>query len=325
MSLARPRTSTLVGIAVIAVVACVLPFVLSGIQVYQLTQIVVYSIALVGLNLLTGYNGQISLGHGAFYAIGAYVAGVLLETVHLPWWAAVPIAGVVSFVVGFLFGLPALRLEGPYLALATFALAVTTPQILKLDALEKWTGGVQGLVVNKPDSPFVDVLDADQFLYFVSLVFAAALYAAAWNMLRGRTGRAMMAIRDHPNAAVAMGIDTARYKTLSFGVSALYTGVAGALSSMLVGFVSPDSFSILLSINLLVGMVIGGVASIGGMIFGAAFITLVPNYADKISESAPWAIYGALLIVFMILMPAGVAGVLRAAARRLSRVRQARS
>jgi branched-chain amino acid transport system permease protein len=312
-------TGRRLAILLLLAAACVLPFFATSFQVYQLTQIVVYSMALVGLNLLTGFNGQISLGHGAFYAVGAYVTAVLLDKELAPYWAAVPIAGLVCFGVGFLFGLPALRLEGPYLALATFALAVTTPQILKHDALESWTGGVQGLVVNKPDSPIPDTLDADQWLYFVSLAVAVALYAAAWNLLRGRTGRAMMAIRDHPIAAVAMGIDTAMYKSLSFGVSALYTGVAGALSALLVGFVSPDSFSILLSINFLVGVVIGGIASIGGMIFGAAFITLVPNLADKISEAAPWAIYGALLIVFMIVMPTGVAGLARATVRRLRR------
>jgi len=323
--MAKPRPSTLLALALLAAVACALPFFATSFQIYQLTQIVVYSMALVGLNLLTGFNGQISLGHGAFYAVGAYVTAVLLDKGGIPYWAAVPIAGAVCFGVGFLFGLPALRLEGPYLALATFALAVCTPQILKHDKLEKWTGGVQGLVVNKPDSPIPDALDADQWLYFVCLAVAVALYAAAWNMLRGRTGRAMMAIRDHPIAAVAMGIDTAMYKSLSFGVSALYTGLAGALAALLVGFVSPDTFSILLSINLLVGVVIGGIASISGMIFGAAFITLVPNLADDISDAAPWAIYGALLILFMIVMPTGVAGVIRAAARRLSRDRTHRT
>lgn len=312
------RTSGLVLTVVVIAAACALPFFIAPFLIFQLTQIVVYSMALVGLNLLTGFNGQISLGHGAFYAIGAYTTAVLLDKAGIPYWAAVPISGAVCFVVGFLFGLPALRLEGPYLALATFALAVATPQILKNDAFEHWTGGVQGMSVNKPSSPIPDTLDSDQWLYFVSLFIAVMLYLAAWNMLKGRTGRAMVAIRDHPIAAVAMGIDIAMYKSLTFGVSALYTGVAGSLAAMLVGFVSPDSFSIILSINLLVGVVIGGIASIGGMIFGAAFITLVPNYADKISDAAPGAIFGALLIAFMILMPTGVAGFVRAAVRRLS-------
>ena len=313
----RVRIAVLV---VLAALACGAPFVLSGFHIFQLTQIVVYAIALLGLNLLTGFNGQISLGHGAFFAIGAYTTAILLDKAGLPYWATIPAAGGLCFAVGFLFGLPALRLEGPYLALATFALAVTTPQLLKLDALSGWTGGVQGIVVVKPDSP--GVVDADQWLYFVSLGLAAALYLAAWNLLRGRTGRAMMAIRDHPVAAGTMGIDTAMVKTLSFGVSAMYTGVAGALGALLAGYVSPDSFSFLVSINFVVGMVIGGLASVGGMVFGAAFITLIPNLVDQISPAAPWAIYGALLIAFMIVMPTGVAGFVRATADRVRRRRR---
>jgi branched-chain amino acid transport system permease protein len=305
------------GIVALAAIACVVPFVATGFHVMQMTQVIVSAIALLGLNLLTGFNGQISLGHGAFYAIGAYTTAILLDKVGLPYWSTIPIAGVICFGVGFLFGLPALRLEGPYLALATFALAVTTPQLLKVDALAGLTGGVQGIVLEKPSSPLESLLDADQWLYFLSLAVAAALYLAAWNLLRGRTGRAMMAIRDHPIAAATMGIDTAMYKSLSFGVSALYTGVAGALGAMVAGFVSPDSFTILVSINFLVGVVVGGLASIGGMVFGAAFVILLPNLAGGMSDSAPWAIYGAVLIAFMILMPTGVAGLVRAVAGRL--------
>ena len=316
--MSRRGVLSIVALAALGVVACTLPFVASSFHIFQMTQILVYAIALLGLNLLTGFNGQISLGHGAFYAIGAYTTAILLAKGGIPYWATIPIAGAVCFGVGFLFGLPALRLEGPYLALATFALAVTTPQLLKVTALEKWTGGVQGIVVEKPDSPVGGILDADQWLYFLSLVIAFALYQAAWNLLRGRTGRALTAIRDHPIAAATMGIDTALYKSLTFGVSALYTGVAGALGALLAGFVSPDSFSFLLSIDFIVGVVVGGIASIGGMLFGAAFVTLIPSLAGQISQAAPWAIYGALLIVFMILMPTGVAGLARAATRRLA-------
>ena len=179
----------IVALAALGVVACTLPFVASSFHIFQMTQIVVYAIALLGLNLLTGFNGQISLGHGAFYAIGAYTTAILLAKGGIPYWATIPIAGAVCFGVGFLFGLPALRLEGPYLALATFALAVTTPQLLKVTALEKWTGGVQGILVDKPDSPVGGIVDADQWLYLLSLVIALALYLAAWNLLRGRTGR----------------------------------------------------------------------------------------------------------------------------------------
>jgi branched-chain amino acid transport system permease protein len=282
------------------VVACVAPFVLSAFHVFQMTQLLVYAVALVGLNLLTGVNGQVSLGHGAFYAIGAYAAALLMSRAGLPYWAAIPGAGAVCFAVGLLIGLPALRLEGIYLALATFALAVATPQILKLDALASWTGGVQGLIVDKPDSPIDPLLDADRWLYFVTLAVAIAAFLAAWNLVRGRTGRALIAIRDHPIAAVTMGVELARYKTLTFAVSALYTGVAGALGALAAGFISPDSFTILVSIQFLVGVMVGGIGSILGMLVGAAFIELVPNVAEKISDAAPSAIYGVVLIGSMM-------------------------
>jgi branched-chain amino acid transport system permease protein len=307
------------AIALVAVACCAAPFLLSSFRTFQLTQILIYSIALLGLNLLTGFSGQISLGHGAFFGIGAYTAAVLLDHAWLPWWAAIPVAGLLCLAVGFAFGLPALRLEGPYLALATFALAIATPQILKHDALESWTGGVQGILIDKPEPP-IGALDADQWLYFVTLVVAVALYAAAWNLVHGRTGRALVAIRDHPIAASAMGINMPMYKATTFGVSAMYTGLAGALAALLTGFVSPDSFTFLVSIDFLVGVVVGGIASIAGNLFGAAFIVIVPNVVSGISDAAPWAIYGVALIVLMMLMPRGIAGVVRAvAARRSSR------
>ena len=309
--------TTRIGIAVSLVAACAAPFLISAFHTFQLTQILVYAIALLGLNLLTGYSGQISLGHGAFYAIGAYVAAILLDHAWLPYWAAVPVAGLACFAIGFAFGLPALRLEGPYLALATFALAVATPQILKHDKLESWTGGVQGIVLEKPEPAFLSgMLDGDQWLYFFTLAFVVLLYLTGWNLVRGRTGRALVAIRDHPLAAATMGIDTAIYKTTTFGVSAMFTGIAGALGALLTGFVSPDSFTILVSINFLVGIVVGGIASIVGNFFGAAFIVIVPNIASDISDAAPWAIYGVGLILLMILMPNGIAGVVRAVAAR---------
>ncbi len=141
-----------------------------------------------------------------------------------------------------------------------------------------------------------------------------------WNLLRGRTGRALVAIREHPIAAATMGIDTALYKSLTFGVSAMYTGIAGALGALVAQFVSPDSFQLFLSISFLVGIVIGGIASISGAVFGAVFIEFVPNIADQISKAAPWAIYGIFLIAFMYAMPLGVAGLIRVVGARLKRL-----
>src|SRR6476469_2732961 len=174
--------------------ACVLPFVVSNYHTFQLTLVLVYAIALLGLNILTGYNGQISLGHGAFYAIGAYVASVLMDKAGWPYWATLPVAGAACFVSGFLFGLPALRLRGHYLALATFALAVAMPQILKYKHIEQWTGGVQGIVIMKPAAPFGLKITPDQWLYLFTLAILLLAFAAGWNLLRGRVGRALVAI-----------------------------------------------------------------------------------------------------------------------------------
>jgi branched-chain amino acid transport system permease protein len=298
-----------VGLLALLALACALPFVLSNFRLFQFTQVYIYAIAILGLNMLTGYNGQFSLGHGAFYAIGAYVAAIMMDrwNVHYGW--TIPVAGVLCLVVGFLFGLPALRLEGLYLALATFSLALAVPQILKY--FEHWTGGSQGLVLSKPNAPFGLKLSPDQWLYFVTLALLVVLFWLGANLLRGRVGRAIVAIRDNHIAAEAMGINSALYKSLVFGVSAGYTGVAGALSASAIAYVAPDSFNVFLSVTLLIGSVIGGLASISGAIFGAFFIQFVPNWAQDISKAAPWAIFGVFLIAFMYVMPFGIAGALR--------------
>jgi branched-chain amino acid transport system permease protein len=307
------------GMAAFAVVLVALPFVLSSYHLFQATQVIDYAIVLLGLNILVGFNGQISLGHGAFYAIGAYTTAILVSQTAMPYWATIPIAGAICLGLGYVFGLPALRLEGLYLALATFALAVVTPQLLKYRLLEPWTGGVQGITLDKPGPPLHLPLDSDQWLYFLCLVIAVPLFVIGWNLLRARTGRALVAIRDHPTAAAAMGIDTAFYKTTTFGISAMFTGIGGALGAIITQFVAPDSFPIFLSLFFMVGIVIGGVASIPGAIFGAVFIEFVPNFASAISDAAPWAIYGVFLIGCMYVMPRGVAGLIRTIAARSQR------
>jgi branched-chain amino acid transport system permease protein len=308
-----------IGLVALAAGAIALPFLVSNYRVFQFNMVLVYAIVLLGLNMLTGYNGQISLGHGAFYAIGAYAAAILMDRFGWPYWATLPVAGIVCFISGFLFGLPALRLRGHYLALATFALAIAMPQILKYKHIEHWTGGVQGIVIIKPDPPFGLKVTPDQWLYLFTLGVLVVMLVIAWNLLRGRVGRAMVAIRDHPIAAEAMGVNSALIKTLTFGVSALYTGVAGALGAIVVQFVAPDSFTAGLSITFLVGIVIGGIASISGAIYGALFIQFIPNFADQISKAAPWAINGVFLLVFIYAMPMGVAGFIRMAIGKLMR------
>lgn len=292
----------------LALIAVGLPFVLESYQVLQFTMVIILSIVLVSLILLTGFNGQVSLGHGAFYAIGAYTAAILMNGAGVPYWATLPIAALLGLATGYLFGLPALRLEGHYLALATFALALATPQILKHRTLEPWTGGVQGIVLDKPDPPAWLPIDADQWLYFVCLFVAALLFLLAWNIVRGRVGRAITAIRDQPIAAATMGIDTARYKSITFGVSAMYTAVGGALSAMVTQFVAPDSFAIFLSITFVVGIVVGGVRSLAGALLGALFLQFVPNFADELSKAAPGIVFGSVLIGCVYLMPGGLAG-----------------
>jgi branched-chain amino acid transport system permease protein len=232
-----------------------------------------------------------------------------------------PVAAVVCFVFGFLFGLPALRLEGIYLALATFALAIAIPQVLKSSVLEHWTGGVQGIVIIKPDAPFGLPLSSDQWLYLFTVAAAIVMYVCATNLVKSRTGRALIAIRDHPVAASAMGINVSLYKSLTFGVSALYTGVAGALGAIAIGFVAPDSFTFVLAVALFVGLVVGGVASIPGTLVGGLFVLFVPNIAESVSKGLAGAVYGVILLLVIYLMPTGFAGLTRLITGKLVRGR----
>jgi branched-chain amino acid transport system permease protein len=296
------------GTTALIVLVALLPFALSNYHVFELTMVMIYAIAVLGLNILTGYNGQISLGHGGFFAVGAYTTAILMHHYAVPYWATLPPAALICFVLGVLFGLPALRFEGPYLALVTLAMAVATPQVLKY--FDNWTGGQQGLNLVKPSPPAALGIDRDRWLYFITLLVLLLAIRVAANLLHGRTGRALVAIRDHPIAAAAMGIDTARYKTLAFGTSTLFTGVAGALSAIVIGFVAPESFTLFLSISFLVGSAIGGIATIGGAIVGGMFIQFVPNLANDISDAAPSALYGVAMLLFMYAMPHGVVGTL---------------
>ncbi len=329
----RGRISPIVIVAVI--LAALLPVLtlatglITSFTYLQLSLMLVFAIAVLGLNLLTGFNGQISLGHGAFFAVGAYVAAIMIEHGGLPYWSTLPVAAMFCFGVGYLFGFPALKLEGHYLALATFALAIAVPQMLKYRHLEPITNGVQGLNLIKPDAPFGLPFTPDQWMYLVVLATAVVMFWLARNLLDSRIGRAMRAIRDHGLAADTMGIDTRQIKTITFGVSALYTGVAGALHAIIFEFVSPDSFRFELSIALLVGAVVGGIASLPGALIGGIFVQVIEKYADALTkaisknvhlpiELQPWTIYGIALIALMYLMPTGIAGGLAALWDRVS-------
>jgi branched-chain amino acid transport system permease protein len=309
----------LVAVGLLLAAALALPLGLKSFVVFQLTMAMIYAVAILGLNLLTGINGQFSLGHSAFFGIGAYTTAILMEHAGLPFYWTLPAAGLVCFAFGCLFGLPALRLEAIYLALATFALAVAMPQILKLSFIEHWTGGVQGIVLIKPDAPFGLPLTSDQWLYYVTLAVGIVLTICALNLLNSRTGRALVAIRDNAIAARAMGINISLYKTLTFGLSAAYTGIAGALSAIVIQFVAPDSFTFVLAVALFVGLVVGGVGSIPGALVGGLFVLFVPNLAEHISKGLAGAVYGIILLVVIYVMPSGAAGLARLAKTWMTR------
>jgi branched-chain amino acid transport system permease protein len=298
------------------------PLFVKNFIIFQLTTVLIYGIAVLALNILTGGSGQFSLGQSAFYALGAYTSAILIEHGNMNYALTLPIAALICFAFGFLFGLPALRLSGVYLALATFALATAMPQILKLGFFEHWTGGVQGLVVTKPDAPFGLPMSQDMWLYYFTLAISIGIYIASVNLLRSRSGRALMAIRDNEIAASAMGVDVALYKTLAFGVSAGITGIAGGLGAIAVQFVAPDSYTIQLAISLFLGMVVGGVGWLPGSIIGAAFIVFVPNVAEGISKGLSGAVFGVLLFIVIFLVPHGARQVAFVAQSLIGKIRK---
>ncbi|CCE08766.1 putative high-affinity branched-chain amino acid transport system permease protein livM (ABC superfamily, membrane) [Bradyrhizobium sp. STM 3843] len=307
---------------VVVLLLLIVPLFAKNFVIFQLTQLLYYGLAVLALNILTGGSGQFSLGQSAFYAIGAYTSAILMEQYDVNYALTLPIAGIICFAAGFLFGQPALRLSGVYLALATFALATAMPQLLKLGFFEKWTGGVQGQVVTKPDAPFGLPMSQDMWLYYFTLAVTIAIYIFSVNLLRSRSGRAFMAIRDNEIAASAMGINVSLYKTLAFGVSAGITGVAGGLGAIAVQFVAPDSFTITLAIQLFLGMVVGGVGWLPGSFIGAAFIIFVPNIAESISKGLSGAVFGVLLFLVIFLVPHGARQVAMVGQQLLERARK---
>jgi branched-chain amino acid transport system permease protein len=313
------RRLRLAGCAFVLAIALALPFFLSPYRVGQFTLVLAFAVAVLGLNLLVGYGGLISLGHGAFFALGAYTSAILIVKAGVPHLATIPIAAAVCFAAGLLLGLPALRIRGLYLALVTLGVAVAVPQLIKrFDGL---TDGTQGLNVPEPQAPSWVPLADDQFLYFLTLALALPMFLLAANLVRGRIGRALVAMRESEVAAKAMGVDLARYKTGAFALSATYAGVGGALYVFSIGFVAPESFTLTISFAFLAAVVVGGLATIAGAIFGALFIEFVPVYAADVSEALAGVIYGAVLIAFMYVARDGVMGLLRRAARRVTSTR----
>ena len=318
-----------VSFVVLAVVVAVVPSFVSEFRAQQFAYVAIYLVAIIGLNVLTGYTGQISLGHGAFMAVGGYTTAILMADHGVKDIWTIPLAGLVAGTAGFLFGIPALRLSGLYLALATFAIAVSTPAVIK--RFEGFTGGGTGINLFgipeltaslTPIEIFGRELSFNDWLYYLSWSIALVGYVVAWLLLRGRSGRAFRAVRDSETAAQSSGVSLARYKTLAFGVSAAYAGVAGSLFAIATTYVNPDTFPIALSILLLVGVVVGGLGSLVGLIAGAIFIQFLPSWSQEVSKSpgAPSFVSGALLIALMFLLPMGVAGLverLRLLTRRI--------
>ncbi len=344
----------LLGLGAVVAVLALLPRTLedfTNAYASDLAFVAIYFTALLGLSILTGYSGQISLGHGAFMAIGGYTTAILMSEQGLRLAGhtfssdlrdvyTIPIAGVVAGLAGLLFGLPALRLTGLYLALATFAVAVALPQVLR--RFETLTGGGTGIqLFGLPQlsglgvevNVFGRTLPFNDWLYYLCWSIALALLVAAWLLLRGRLGRALRAVRDSEVAAASSGVSLARYKTLAFAISAFYAGVAGSLFAIATTFVNPDVFPITLSIFLVIGAAIGGYGSLLPLLAGALFVQYVRNLGDDAADAGrlpgPVAeflarpggrdlVFGATLIVAMFLLPNGIGGLLRRAAEPLT-------
>jgi branched-chain amino acid transport system permease protein len=286
-------------------------------------QMGVYFIAILGLNIVTGYTGQISLGHSAFMAVGGYTTAILVSEHGVRDLWTIPLAGLVAGIAGFIVGLPALRLSGLYLALATFGLAVAMPDLLRWDKLDAVTkSGKEIQLFNNPNltgKGFEDVdilghtVTFNRAMHYLTWAVAFVLLVVAWLLLRGAPGRAFRAVRDSEVAALSSGVNVALYKTLAFAISAAYAGIAGSLLVIAVAFADPQAFPATLSLTLLVGVVVAGLGSLWGALAGAAFIQFLPDAAVHVSKAqgVPDTVYGAALILIVLILPTGVAGGLR--------------
>ncbi|MBV8258734.1 MAG: branched-chain amino acid ABC transporter permease [Actinobacteria bacterium] len=309
----RPSLAAVVSCLVAAAILAVLPFLISGYHQGLLTQVAVFFIAILGLDVLTGYSGQISIGHGAFMAVGGYTTAVMSYYHHTNLIVTMLMAFGICLAFGFVVGLPALRLSGVYLALATFALAVSMPQIpLKFSRFLGGSNGLQAQTVSH------------LWLYGVAWAAAAILFVGAWLILRGRTGRAFRAIRDSEVAATSSGVELPIYKTLAFGISAAYAGVAGSLFVLATnGYASPNEFTVALSLQILIGAAVAGLGSLWGVLVGAVFVGLLPEVSSSVpvvgSTHGQDVVFGLFVIVVILLLPTGFAGLLARLRVRLTR------
>jgi branched-chain amino acid transport system permease protein len=302
------------AVVVLGTILLVLPQQYQAFRVNQFNLVITYAIAALGLNLLTGYNGQISVGHGAFYGVGAYTTVILVADYGWPHLGTVAVAAAITFLLGMLVGLPALRIHGLYLALVTLALATVFPQIIV--RFSDFTGGTQGKRIPRGDAfvaPDWTGLADDQWRYYVLLTFAVVAFVLVRNLVRSRAGRAIIAIRDNPTAAATLGVHVSAYKVLVFGVSAMLAGVAGSLSTFYSPFVSSGQYNINLSIFILVAVVVGGASTIMGPAVGAFLVVFVPVWLDDFDAPAELSpiVFGASLILLMMVAPGGILGLVR--------------
>jgi branched-chain amino acid transport system permease protein len=311
------------GYVLLVAAVLVAPTLVTHYRTFQFGFVGLYLVALLGLNILTGFTGQISLGHGAFMGIGAYTTTILV--VDHGWrdlWT-IPLAGLIAGGFGLLFGLPATRFAGPYLALATFAIPLAFIGILK--RFPHFTGGNIGKNLPQLHSELGVHANPSVWFYGVCWAVALVMLPVAYWIVGGRFGRSLRAVRDSEIASTANGISTAGVKTAAFGISAAFCGVAGALFAIGTTYVNPDTFPIDLSILLLVGIVIGGAGSLSGMLFGALFVEFIriswgPALLSQISRvhhidtRAPGSglvVYGIILLVALYVAPSGAAGLVR--------------
>ena len=302
----RLRRSTFVSIGVtlvVGVMIALLPLTLSNYHRSTGATVAVFFIAILALDIVTGYTGQISIGHGAFMAVGGYTTAILTHDHGWSDLATLPVAAGFGFLAGLIVGVPALRFRGVYLALTTFAVALAVPQIAK--NYPNFTGGTEGLALPT---------HSGLWLYRTAWIVAGICFVLSYFLLRGRTGRAFRAVRDSEIAAASSGVALPIYKTLSFGISAAMAGVAGSVFVLVNNFVNPDVFALSLSLYILIGAVVGGLGSLWGVIVGAAFVELLPigltDSGISSSQSVP-VIFGAVVIAVMALIPLGAADLLR--------------
>ena len=300
--------------AALAVLLLAMPWLMPEYYVSQLVFIWIYAIVSVGLMILVGFTGQVSIGHAAFLAMGAYTEGYL-QQLGWPFALSLTFAALVSGITGIIVGLPALRVKGMYLAIATLAFGFIVEE--GITRAESITGGSSGLMLD-PLQVFGLAIDSEQSMYYLCLIILVLCVLGVMNLLRSPTGRAFVAIRDSEISAQSMGINLAYYKTTAFAISAAITGIAGALYAHKLRFITPDQFTFLQSIELLIILVVGGVGSIYGAIFGAAFWFSVQQFIVLAKDWLPPAIaqqtglqptvFGIILIAFILFEPMGLYG-----------------